>query len=79
MKIKKVSKKLVLNKSTMSNLNGEAMTDVKGGNLWESRVEETVCCGPTAGPTKLRCDSYMYCDSVIVNCDTGTDCTAIYC
>ncbi|MCP4148387.1 MAG: hypothetical protein GY757_11610 [bacterium] len=33
MKAKKLNKKLILNKKTVSNLNNEAMSDVKGGDF----------------------------------------------
>ncbi len=46
MKIKKVSKKLVLNKSTMSNLNTDVMTGVRGG-LSLNCTDETDCCVPS--------------------------------
>ncbi len=41
MKTKKLNQKLILNKKTVSNLNNEAMSDVKGGDF-----ANTVLCPP---------------------------------
>jgi hypothetical protein len=58
MKTKKFSKKLVVNKTTISNLNQEQLNDVKGGVY-----TQFPSCNPTCSvnrTSKLDC----YCDSV---------------
>jgi len=48
---KKLNKKLMLNKKTISNLNDLEMGFVKGGNLWETWTEPTfdTDCGGSGG------------------------------
>jgi hypothetical protein len=45
MKIKKFEKKLALNKKTISNLGDPTMDAIKGGLLWESEPDPSVCHG----------------------------------
>ncbi len=73
MKNKKFNKKLALNKNTLVNLNGDAMTGIKGGNLWESYEEQTACCDETRGCSE------MYCDSFPAGCDTAIECNTYGC
>lgn len=74
MKTKKFNKKLALNKSTVANLGSEAMLAAKGGNLWESEVEETACCSE---PGHCPTDGYF----TFCNCHTeapyGSVCLSI--
>jgi hypothetical protein len=48
MKTKKFNKKLVLNKSTVADLDGRRMNEIKGGSAFCSLVK-TQCLGATTG------------------------------
>ncbi len=50
MKTKKVSKRLMLNKETVSRLNGQDMNTVKGGSY-------TVCTCPTGCKNTCDCET----------------------
>ncbi len=59
MKAKKLNKKLILNKKTVSNLNNEAMSDVKGGDF-----ANTVLCPIRIRTIAVTCE--MLC--TVVSC-----------
>ncbi len=65
MKSKKFNKKLALNKSTMCNLNGDTLRDLRGGNRPRSEVEETVCCNSNGG----TCTDFICCPGTGYTCE----------
>lgn len=69
MKIKKLSKKLTLNKNTIANLGNVSMQDIKAGNLDQSEIQATIgrCC-ESADPE--TCDTFS-CSVIIHLCYTG--------
>jgi hypothetical protein len=64
MKTKKISRKLVLNRSTVSNLNGLSMGRVQGG--------ATQLGGPCIGPTGFNCTDV---DCFTPDCTNTCGCT----
>lgn len=75
MKQKKLNKKLSLNKATVVNLGNEAMRAAKGGNLWKSYVEETVCC---SDPDPCATGGYYtFCDGCHTVAPYGSVCLSI--
>jgi hypothetical protein len=46
MKTKKIEKKLVLNKTTIANLNNQAMEMVRGGSIDDSDSGSIIGCSP---------------------------------
>lgn len=60
MKQKELTKKLLLNKKTVSNLDNVEMSDLKGGGFTDSRVP-TTCTTNELYCTVATCDPYL-CD-----------------
>ena len=58
MKTKKLSKKLVLNKKTISNLNGDQLNQVKGGEPWTEGYCTEIC---NTADTLCECVTWPEC------------------
>jgi hypothetical protein len=78
MKKAKFSKKLVLNKETISNLNNASMNNVKGGDTLSCNSAVKTCCHPTANSAWVVC-CQPSAASVDVNCchTKGYDCDSL--
>ncbi len=74
MKTKKLNKKLALRKRTISNLNNAAMSDIKGGDIYETLIEtECFCTGNTNCVSGCgSCDSVLNCNSDPGPCEFTT-------
>jgi len=71
MKTKKFSKKLILNKKTVSNLNLNAMTAIKAGQLGTSNVDPEAC---GTQQTFLVCTNFTECIPSCWCTDYFTEC-----
>jgi hypothetical protein len=75
MKKAKFSKKLVLNKETISNLNNASMSNVKGGATYSCDSAVVTCCQASAASAVVTC-CQASADSMVVTCchTKGYDC-----
>jgi natural product precursor len=76
MKTKKLSKKLTLNKATISNLNDDQLNQAKGGEIWtEGYCTETCNTAVTLCdcPTWPKCTLQIWCTTPLHTC-TGEFC-----
>jgi hypothetical protein len=76
MKIKKFEKKLALNKKTIANLNGNEMNTIKGGLLWQSKVDPEACANETGDIVCESCVSCYETCPVACSAETFADCPA---
>jgi hypothetical protein len=74
MKKAKFSKKLVLNKETISNLNNASMNNVKGGATYSCNSADLQCC-PSALSADVTCCQASALSADVTCCHTkGYDC-----
>lgn len=81
MKTKKFSRKLMLNKKTVANLNGSMMGKVHGGEGDSQTPANSCCMGPTDCP---NCTQTCYCPTEVtcatcVTCQTCRGCPSFDC
>jgi hypothetical protein len=74
----KFSKKLVLNKETISNLNNASMNNVKGGATYSCNSANVTCCQASALSADVTCCQPSGNTTIVICCHTkGYDCDSI--